>query len=248
MNSNGQIVQLKNITKVYSNRYEKYAAVKDINFCAERGKLTLILGPSGSGKTTLLTIMAGFLKPTNGEVYLFGKNVNDYSPMALQRMRTEKISFVFQTFLLIDSLTVYENIALVNNFLTNKPRDGKIKILAAMEKVGISHLCKKRPFELSHGERQRVAIARALMNSSELIIADEPTASIEAKQAENIINLLANYATESNTCVIVASHDLRLKQRANNFFIMENGTIKEGFWHEIHSYNNGNSMINKVKM
>ncbi len=226
MRTNGQIVQLKNITKIYTTRSEKYAAVKDINFCAERGKLTLILGPSGSGKTTLLTIMAGFLKPTNGEVYVFGKNVNDYSPRELQRMRMEKIGFVFQTFLLIDSLTVYENIALVNNFLMNKPQDSRKRIFVAMEKVGISHLSKKRPFELSHGERQRVAIARALMNSAELIIADEPTASIEAEQAENIISLLDSCTAGSNTCVIVASHDLRLKHQSDSCFVMENGILK----------------------
>jgi len=226
MSSSSQIVQLENITKIYTTRSEKYAAVKDINFCAERGKLTLILGPSGSGKTTLLTIIAGFLKPTNGEVYLFEKNINDYSPRELQRMRTEKIGFVFQTFLLIDSLTVYENIALVNKFLMSKPRDSRERIVAAMEKVGISHLSKKRPLELSHGERQRVAIARALMNSAELVIADEPTASIEAEQAENIISLLESCTAGSNTCVIVASHDLRLKHQADRCYVMENGTLK----------------------
>jgi len=227
MKSNDQIVQLKNITKIYTAHSEKYAAVKDINFCAERGKMILILGPSGSGKTTLLTIIAGFLKPTRGEVYVFGKNINDYSPQELQRMRTEKIGFVFQTFLLIDALSVYENIALVNNFLINKPKNNREKIYASMESVGISHLAKKRPNELSHGEKQRVAIARALLNSAELIIADEPTASIEAEQAENIITLLKNSTAESNACVVVASHDLHLKNFTDSCLYLENGTLKQ---------------------
>lgn len=225
MSNNGQIVRLDDITKIYTTRTESYSAVKDINFKAERGKLILILGPSGSGKTTLLTIMAGFLKPSTGEVHLFGKNVNDYSPRELQRLRAEKIGFVFQTFLLIDSLSVYENIALVNNFLINKPWNSKERIFAAMERVGIAHLSKKRPAELSHGERQRVAIARAFMNSAELLIADEPTASIEAEQGETIISLLHNCITESNACVIVASHDQRLKHLADRCYILENGML-----------------------
>jgi putative ABC transport system ATP-binding protein len=172
MSGNNQIVQLENITKVYTTHTENYAAVRDINFKAERGNLILILGPSGSGKTTLLTIMAGFLKPSAGEVHLFGKNIDDYSPRELQRLRAERIGFVFQTFLLIDTLSVYENIALVNNFILNKPRKSGEKIFAAMERVGIARLSRKRPVELSHGERQRVAIARAFMNSAELLIAD----------------------------------------------------------------------------
>lgn len=226
MKSNGKIVQLENITKMYTAHSEEYAAVKNINFVADRGKMSLILGPSGSGKTTLLTIIAGFLKQTHGDVYLFGKNIKSYSSHELQQIRTAKIGFVFQTFLLIDSLTVYENISLVNHFLIKKPRNSKERIFSAMENVGISHLSKKRPIELSHGERQRVAIARALINSADLIIADEPTASIEAEQADSIISLLNSCKINSNTCVIVASHDLRLRHMADNCFIMENGTLK----------------------
>ena len=226
MNSNKEILQLKNISKVYTSHSEEYTAVNNINFIAEKGRMIFLLGPSGSGKTTLLTIMAGFLEPTVGEISLFGRNIKYYTSHELQRIRAQKIGFVFQTFLLIDSLTVYENIAIVNSFLTSKHVGSREQIITAMENVGISHLSKKRPFELSHGERQRVAIARALVNSTELIIADEPTASIEAEQAENIIELLESCKKTSNTCVIVASHDIRLKNFADNCYILENGTLK----------------------
>jgi ABC-type lipoprotein export system ATPase subunit len=225
MKNDQEILQLKNITKIYTSRSQEYTAVKNIDFIANKGRMIFVFGPSGSGKTTLLTIMAGFLKPTVGEVSLFGKNINYYSLRELQSIRAQKIGFVFQTFLLIESLTVYENIALVNNFLPNKSTGIRKQILMAMESVGISHLSKKRPFELSHGERQRVAIARALINSTELIIADEPTASIEAEQAENIIRLLENCKRIYNTCVIVASHDLRLRSFADKSYILESGTL-----------------------
>lgn len=227
MNSN-EVIRLVNVSKVYSTRSHDYTAVKDINFYAKEGTMTLLLGPSGSGKTTLLTMMAGFLKPTSGEVYLFGKNINSYSPKELQRIRREKIGFVFQSFLLIDALTVYENVNLVNNFLRNSSHKEKKKIEESLEKVGIAHLAKKRPVELSHGERQRTAIARALVNSADLFIADEPTASVEAEQGENIIKILHSVTKENNSCVLIASHDKRLTRLIDKSILLENGILKEG--------------------
>lgn len=219
------IVELKKISKVYDSRGCRTNALKEIDFISRRGELILLLGPSGSGKTTLLTIVAGFNQPTEGDVYLFEKNINDYTQTELQQLRAEKIGFIFQSFLLIDALNVYENVELVLRFSRRNRFNSKRNTSDALSRVGILHLAVKSPIELSHGEKQRTAIARAFVNDADLLIADEPTASLETKQGEEIIRLLHSYASEFNKCVIVASHDLRLKTLADKIYYMENGTI-----------------------
>ncbi len=220
-----KVVELLNVTKIYTSHSDKYIALNQIDFTACRSELLLLLGPSGSGKTTLLTLAAGFTQASSGNVFLFGQNINQYSSKELQYLRADKIGFIFQTFLLIDALNVYENVELVLKFSKNKRSDYKEKTTSALEKLGISHLSKKLPSELSHGERQRVAIARAFANNAELLIADEPTASLETKQGEQIINFLHDYASKFDKCVIVASHDLRLKSFADRIIFIENGFL-----------------------
>jgi putative ABC transport system ATP-binding protein len=219
------IVELKRISKVYDSRGCKTDALKEIDFTSRRGELILLLGPSGSGKTTMLTIVAGFNQPTDGNVYLFAKNINDYNQTELQQLRAEKIGFIFQSFLLIDALTVFENVELVLKFSQRNRYNTKRNALEALDRVGISILAQKFPNELSHGERQRVSIARAFANNADLLIADEPTASLETRQGEEIIRLLHSYASEFKKCVIVASHDLRLKTLADKIHHIENGII-----------------------
>ena len=219
------VSRLHQVSKVYQSHGNSYIALKEIDFSASRGELSLLLGPSGSGKTTMLTILAGFTKPTEGKVVLFEKDISSYSSKELQKLRANRIGFVFQTFLLIDSLNVFENILLVLKFSSKSDFRNKQKTLDAMEMVRIAHLAKKHPSELSNGEKQRVAIARAFANDADFLIADEPTASLESKQGEEIISLLHSYASEFNKCVVVASHDLRLKSFADKIIHMENGEI-----------------------
>jgi putative ABC transport system ATP-binding protein len=219
------VVDLHKVSKVYETRFNKYPALNKIDFSASKGEMLLLLGPSGSGKTTLLTIAAGFTQITSGDIFLFGKNINEYSPKELQRLRAERIGFIFQTFLLIEALNIYENVELVLKFSNFNRIKSKEKIYNALEKVGISHLAKKHPSELSHGERQRAAIARAFTNDADLLIADEPTASLGIKQGEEIIIFLHTYASKFDKCVIVASHDLRLKTFADNIYLIENGSL-----------------------
>ncbi len=226
-NDNQNVVDLKNISKVYESNANKTGALTDVNFSGNKGELLLLLGPSGSGKTTMLTIIAGFNAPTSGKVCLFGKNIDKYSQSELQLIRAEKIGFIFQSFLLIDALTVYENVELVLKFFKRNRSNVKKQTREALNKVGISHLANKTPLELSHGETQRTAIARAFANNADLLIADEPTASLETQQGKEIIMLLHSYANEFNKCVIVASHDLRLKILADKIFYIENGIISK---------------------
>jgi len=220
-----RVTRLHRVSKVYQSHGNSYIALKEIDFSASRGELSLLLGPSGSGKTTMLTILAGFTKPTEGKVVLFEKDISNYSSKELQFLRANRIGFVFQTFLLIDALNVFQNIFLVLKFSNDNDLNKKQKTFDAMEMVNISHLAKKFPSELSNGEKQRVAIARAFANDADLLIADEPTASLESKQGKEIISFLHSYASKFNKCVVVASHDLRLKSFADKIIYMENGEI-----------------------
>jgi putative ABC transport system ATP-binding protein len=206
--------------------FHQSAGIKNINFFAGKGELVLFLGPSGSGKTTLLTLIAGLIEPAEGDLFLFNKNITCYSKAELQKIRAEKIGFVFQNFLLIESLTGEENIRLVLKFAGANGRLADEKINYLFNRFGISYLLKKFPASMSQGEKQRVAVSRAIANDADLILADEPTASLELNQGYEIIELLNSYSKDEKKCVIVASHDLRLKEYADRIIFLEDGKIK----------------------
>jgi putative ABC transport system ATP-binding protein len=197
-----------------------------VSFKAQTGQLHLLMGPSGSGKTTLLTMMAGLQRPTSGTVVLFGKRLTDYSPVDLQQLRARTMGFVFQDFQLIDSLNVFQNIALVLKFAGRSGSGARRMVDELLERFGIAYLRDRRPVKLSQGEKQRVAVARAVANNARLIIADEPTASLESAQGLGVIGLLRNYARHEQRCVIVASHDLRLVEYADTVQRIEDGVLR----------------------
>lgn len=218
-------VRLSAVTKNYGANSHCTYAVRGISFEACPGELVLLLGPSGSGKTTLLTLMAGLIKPSSGNVILFGSDVARYSDEELQQLRARHIGFVFQNFLLIETLTVEENITLVLRFAAKDAATSNQEALNLLTTMGIAHLSKMFPNRLSQGEKQRVAIARAIANGGELIIADEPTASLESKQGLEIICLLRSLAKEYKKCVVVATHDLRLVDYADKILRLNDGEI-----------------------
>jgi putative ABC transport system ATP-binding protein len=220
------VVRLEEVTKVFNGSGHPTTAVRDVSLEAQRGEMVLLLGPSGSGKTTLLTLIAGLAKPTSGSVALFGKGVDEYSAAELQSLRADKIGFIFQTFLLIDSLTARENIEIVLRFSGKRRAERARKTRALLGELGIEHLAGRFPRVMSQGEKQRVAIARAIVNDAGLLIADEPTGSLETQQAVGIIGLLHNQAKTRNTTVIVASHDLRLKEYADRTLHLQDGEIR----------------------
>jgi putative ABC transport system ATP-binding protein len=219
------IVSIKNVSKSYKVNEHSTSAVSNINFEATTGELVLVLGPSGSGKTTLLTLIAGLLSPSEGSISLFQKKIEEYSSVELQKLRAEKIGFIFQTFLLIDALNALQNIELVLKFASKTKREAKIIANSLLKELQIEYLADKLPISMSQGEKQRVAAARAIANRADLILADEPTASLDAANGLIIIELLHNYATKNNKCVIVVSHDLRLKEYADRIIYLEDGRI-----------------------
>jgi putative ABC transport system ATP-binding protein len=220
------VIRLEKVTKVFNGSGHPTTAVRDVSFEARRGEMVLLLGPSGSGKTTLLTLIAGLAKPTSGRVALFGRGVDEYSASELQSLRADKIGFIFQTFLLIDALTARENIEIVLRFCRKGRAERARKAWALLGELGIDHLAGRFPRAMSQGEKQRVAIARAIANDAELLIADEPTGSLETRQALGIMELLHGQAKTRNKAVIVASHDLRLKEYADRTLHLQDGEIR----------------------
>lgn len=221
------MVRLSNVSKIFGSDEKKTAALQGVSLCASSGELLLVLGPSGSGKTTLLTLIAGLVKSTSGVISLFGRNIESYSPKELQKIRAKRIGFIFQTFLLIDSLTVQENVGVVLRFTGKTRNEAHHQAMRLLEQFHVDHLADKFPLTLSQGEKQRVAVARAVANEGDLIIADEPTGCLESKQGFEIIQLLKAYSRDYNRCVIVASHDLRIGEFADRILRMEDGTLSD---------------------
>jgi putative ABC transport system ATP-binding protein len=222
----GAVISLDDVTKAFGEHGRETTALRGVTLAAHRGQLVLLLGPSGSGKTTLLTLAAGLSRPTSGTVRLFGRRVDEYGAAELQRLRAAKIGFIFQTFLLLDSLTAQENVAMVLHFNGDSERDRRSRSLDLLNRFGVGYLARQFPRTMSQGEKQRVAVARAMANRAELVLADEPTGSLESRQGFGVIRLLHEQARQRSSCVLVASHDLRLTEFADRTFRLEDGMLR----------------------
>jgi putative ABC transport system ATP-binding protein len=220
-----KIVQLENVTKAFGSNGHRTVALRNASFHVSREELLVLLGPSGSGKTTLLTLIPGLLEPTSGTISLFGRSIGNYTSKELQQLRAKRIGFVFQTFLLIDSLTAQENVTLTLRFAGKARTEAQRLAHELLWQFQVGHLAGKFPPTLSQGEKQRVAIARAFANRPDLIIADEPTGSLESKQGFVVIQLLQQYAKTLNKCVVIATHDLRIAELADRVIRMEDGVL-----------------------
>lgn len=219
-----KLLFVKNITKIYKRGAETVYALKDISFDVKAGDFLAITGPSGSGKTTLLHIIGCLDRPSTGEIYIDEKSVTKMTDKELDRIRREKIGFVFQQFYLLPELTVIENISLPLLFCNKEPNKEYLDELLNM--LGIYHRKNHKPKELSGGEMQRVAIGRALINKPELILADEPTANLDSHNSLKIYDLL-QLLVEKSITVIVVTHNNELANRAYKQIKLLDGEIKE---------------------
>jgi putative ABC transport system ATP-binding protein len=217
--------ELAQVTKIFSRSGNETVAVNNVSLKVKKEELVLLLGPSGSGKTTLLTLLAGLQEPSKGEVYIFGKRVQDYSTSDLQKLRASHMGFIFQTFCLLDSLRVLDNVTLVMKFAGIPHQAARKHAAECLERFGVGHLVNEFPGTLSQGEKQRVAVARALANGAQLVIADEPTGSLATQQGMMIIEFLHDSVKKDGVSVVIASHDERISKYADRVYHLRDGIL-----------------------
>lgn len=217
------LIRLKDISKTYMMGKVPITALNSVSLDISAGDFVCLTGPSGSGKSTMLHIMGCIENPTSGEVLINGEQVKDMRETRLARFRNRHIGFIFQSFNLISVLNVFENIEyplMIRGGKTDKNRVNEV-----IEAVGLSDYMKHRPDELSGGQRQRVAIARALVADPDIIIADEPTANLDSKTGNKIIDLLIRLNEKSNTTFLFSTHNESLATCAKKNIHLLDGEI-----------------------
>ena len=200
-------------------------AVKDVSFEAKSGEMLYIVGPSGSGKTTLLSMISGILKPNSGEVFIEGSDLWKLPSNDLADFRLNKIGFVFQDFHLFPRLTTVENVA-IPLILKRMNWSEAIKIAKKyLDIVGLANKAELPPIKLSGGEQQRVAIARAIVSQPDLLVLDEPTASLDGDTGRKIVEFIKQNVLNENRCIIIVTHDNRIFEYADAIMKMEDGRL-----------------------
>lgn len=218
------IVEVKNASKTYLSGDTTVVALQPTTVSFNKGELTLIMGPSGSGKTTLLSLVGCIIYPTEGSVFLNGTNVTQLSEKELANIRLNTVGFVFQHFNLLEPLTALENVMQPMLLQKTPPAQAKERTLQALEKVHLLDRKNNLPKKLSGGQKQRVAIARALVTSPDIILCDEPTASLDAKSGAVIMEELKELSRQDKA-VIIVTHDLRLRKFADRVIYVEEGNV-----------------------
>ncbi|MCG2868316.1 MAG: ABC transporter ATP-binding protein [Candidatus Nanopusillus sp.] len=216
------IVKLENIEKIYYVGGYPIKALDNVSLKIKEGEFLSIVGPSGSGKSTLLAIMGCLDRPTKGKVYLFDKDISKLNDNQLSELRRKYIGFIFQQYYLINYLNALENVQIGLRISGNKNLE---KAKELLNKVGLSDRLYNYPNQLSGGQQQRVVIARALVNDPKLILADEPTANIDEKSANELLDILKKLNEEENRTIVIATHDLRVAERTNRIVVIRNGKI-----------------------
>ena len=221
------VISVKKVRKEFNTKHIAVVAIANVSLEVEKGEVVLILGPSGSGKTTLLSMIGCIMTPTSGEISIDGKKTTGMSEQDLVKMRKEHIGFVFQSFNLLKSLTVQENVEVALNLSGIKGNDAKEKARDVLIELGMRDRLTFLPADLSGGEKQRVSIARAMVNNPKILLADEPTGNLDSKTGQIVGQLLKTQAKEYDTSTIVVTHDNRLESIADRILFLEDGVLKE---------------------
>lgn len=220
-----KIIDIKNLHKFYDGTGLEVKAVNGIDITFSQGEFTAIVGPSGSGKTTLLNIIGGLDYPTLGEVNIDGVNIGSLSERKLIDFRMRNIGFVFQSYNLIPVLTAAENVEFIMH-LQGKPRKERTqRTMELLGAVGLADRKDSRPSKLSGGQQQRVAVARALASKPKFILADEPTANLDSKSTENLLDIMEKLNREENITFIFSTHDQRVVNKARRIITLEDGKV-----------------------
>ena len=221
------VLSVHDVTKTFGDGDLAVAAVRGVDLDVARGEVVLIMGPSGSGKTTLLSMLGGMLRPTAGKILVDGLDLTKARERELPRLRARQFGFVFQDFNLLSALTALENVELACNLAGVTGRPAADRARALLERFGLGTRLGFTPGKLSGGEKQRVALARALANNPPVLLADEPTATLDSKIGRDVARLLRDVAVEERRSVIIVSHDDRLKEIADRVLWLEDGTFRD---------------------
>lgn len=219
-------IDARSIRKTYGDGALAFTALEGVDFSVDRGEFVMLVGPSGSGKTTLLSIIGCVLSPSEGSLSLFGRDVTNASDRELPELRLTTIGFIFQGHNLVAGLSAAENVELLLELRGRTHSRARSEARELLDAVGLADKCDRKPCELSGGQRQRVAIARALAASPPLILADEPTASLDAQSGLSVTELLRSLATERGHTVVVVTHDNRIYHLADRIVRIEDGRIR----------------------
>lgn len=224
---NNTIVSLKNITKRFKVGDGEFTALKDINLDFKKGEFAGFVGPSGSGKTTLLNIIGSLDSPTEGEALVMGKDIAKLSHKESAELRNHHIGFIFQVYNLLPVYTVYENVEFALLLQNHTKTERHKMVMEALDWVGITELADKKPDKISGGEGQRVAIARAMVKRPELLIADEPTANLDAENAHIILKMMKKLNKELDTTFLFSTHDEKVMKYLNRIVSLRDGAVEK---------------------
>ena len=216
------MIQVDNMTKVYKSGENEVVALKDVNLHIKKGEFVAIMGPSGSGKSTLMNILGCLDKPTSGEYYLEGKAISQLDSRQLAHIRNKKIGFVFQNFNLLPRMNALRNVEIPMIYAGVSSGDRRARAMEALKSVGLEDRWHHKPNELSGGQRQRVAIARALVNSPRIILADEPTGTLDSKSGAEIMEIFTELHRNGATIVLV-THENEIAKYAQRIVFFRDG-------------------------
>lgn len=221
-----EVIQVQGVTKIYGGGNNKVYAAEDVTFQVRKGEFVGLVGPSGSGKTTMLAILAALLQPTEGQVTIDGYDIVKMKESQRVRFRRERIGFTFQANNLVPYLTVRENVELMLRLNGRIKRQERERVVEVLDRLGLSERLNSLPSQLSGGQKQRVAIARSLIHEPSLVLADEPTASLDTERAFQVTQLYADLIHEQNKAGIMVTHDLRMCRYVDKLIQMKDGKIE----------------------
>ena len=223
-----KILIAKNVTKIYGvGTKNPYTALKDVSLEMEEGEFICVMGPSGAGKSTFINNLSTIDLPTKGFVYINGKEVRQMSEREIGRFRYENLGFIFQEFNLLDSLTIFENIAVPLTLAGKKKKDIQESVNQIAKKLGVEMILNKYPSECSGGQRQRAAICRALVTKPKLIVADEPTGNLDSKNSHELLSLFRDLNVNSGVSILMVTHDPKIASYSFKLLYIKDGVIDE---------------------
>lgn len=234
------MLEVNGLKKVYITRFggNKVEALKNVNFSVDEGEYVAIMGESGSGKTTLLNMLAALDKPTNGSIVLDGKDLSEIKESAIAAFRRDNLGFVFQDFNLLDTFTLEDNIYLPLVLAGKSYKEMHSRLMPIAERLGISKLLKKYPYEVSGGQKQRAAVVRAMITEPRLILADEPTGALDSRATDELLRLFAEVNKIGQT-ILMVTHSVKAASVANRVLFIKDGEV----FHQIYRGDETNEQL-----